>query len=154
MSYLLHPPLLDEMGLGSAIAWYAEGFAQRSGIRVDVKIAETLPRLSSEIETTLFRVVQQSLANVHRHSGSATAMIRIRVDQGWLRVEIRDEGRGISSELLAGFRSGTRLLGVGLAGMRERVRDMGGSFEIDSSEKGASIQVALPLSASSKSGTG
>ena len=154
MSYLLHPPLLDEMGLGSAIAWYAEGFAQRSGVRVDVEIPETLPRLPSEIETTLFRVVQQSLANIHRHSGSAMAMIRISIDEDSVGVEIRDEGRGISSELLAGFRSGTRLLGVGLAGMRERVRDMGGSFEIDSSEKGASIQVALPLSASSKSGTG
>jgi signal transduction histidine kinase len=154
MSYLLHPPLLDEMGLGSAIAWYAEGFAQRSGIRVDVEIPETLPRLPSEIETTLFRVVQQSLANIHRHSGSAMAMIRISIDEDSVGVEIRDEGRGISSEILAGFRSGTRLLGVGLAGMRERIRDMGGSFEIDSSEKGTSIQVALLLPASAKSGTG
>src|SRR5580704_14535597 len=107
MSYLLHPPLLDEMGLGSAIAWYAEGFAQRSGIRVDVEIPETLPRLPSEIETTLFRVVQQSLANIHRHSGSAMAMIRISIDEDSVGVEIRDEGRGISSEILAGFRSGT-----------------------------------------------
>jgi signal transduction histidine kinase len=154
MSYLLHPPLLDEMGLGSAIAWYAEGFAQRSGIRVDVEIPETLQRLPSEIETTLFRVVQQSLANIHRHSGSATAMIRIGIDEDSVGVEIRDEGRGISSEVLAGFRSGTRLLGVGLAGMRERIRDMGGSFEIDSSEKGTSIQVALLLPASAESGTG
>jgi signal transduction histidine kinase len=154
MSYLLHPPLLDEMGLGSAIAWYAEGFAQRSGVRVDVEIPETLPRLPSEIETTLFRVVQQSLANIHRHSGSAMAMIRISIDEDSVGVEIRDEGRGISSEILAGFRSGTRLLGVGLAGMRERIRDMGGSFEIDSSEKGTSIQVALLLPASAESGTG
>ncbi len=154
MSYLLHPPLLDEMGLGSAIAWYAEGFAQRSGIRVDVEIPETLQRLPSEIETTLFRVVQQSLANIHRHSGSAMAMIRISIDEDSVGVEIRDEGRGISSEVLAGFRSGTRLLGVGLAGMRERIRDMGGSFEIDSSEKGTSIQVALLLPASAESGTG
>jgi signal transduction histidine kinase len=154
MSYLLHPPLLDEMGLGSAIAWYAEGFAQRSGIRVDVEIPETLQRLPSEIETTLFRVVQQSLANIHRHSGSAMAMIRISIDEDSVGVEIRDEGRGISSEILAGFRSGTRLLGVGLAGMRERIRDMGGNFEIDSSEKGTSIQVALLLPASAKSGTG
>jgi signal transduction histidine kinase len=154
MSYLLHPPLLDEMGLGSAIAWYAEGFAQRSGIRVDVEIPETLQRLPSEIETTLFRVVQQSLANIHRHSGSATAMIRIGIDEDSVGVEIRDEGRGISSEVLAGFRSGTRLLGVGLAGMRERIRDMGGSFDIDSSEKGTSIQVALLLPASAESGTG
>jgi signal transduction histidine kinase len=154
MSYLLHPPLLDEMGLGSAIAWYAEGFAQRSGVRVDVEIPETLQRLPSEIETTLFRVVQQSLANIHRHSGSAMAMIRISIDEDSVGVEIRDEGRGISSEILAGFRSGTRLLGVGLAGMRERIRDMGGSFEIDSSEKGTSIQVALLLPASAESGTG
>jgi signal transduction histidine kinase len=150
MSYLLHPPLLDEMGLGSAIPWYAEGFAERSGILVEVEIPETLGRLPSEIETALFRVVQQSLANIHRHSASAMALIRIKIDEKSVNVEVRDEGRGIAPEVLAGFRSGTRLQGVGLAGMRERIQDMGGRFEISSSEKGASIQVSLPLSASTK----
>jgi len=151
MSYLLHPPLLDEMGLRSAIIWYAEGFAERSGIRVDLEIPETFGRLPSEMETALFRVVQQSLANVHRHSGSAVALIRIKMDGDAVRVEIRDQGHGISPEVLSGFHSGARLHGVGMAGMRERIRDMGGIFEVRSSEKGAFIQVSLRLSANAKS---
>jgi len=151
MSYLLHPPLLDEMGLRSAISWYAEGFAERSGIRVDLEIPETFGRLPSEIETALFRVVQQSLANIHRHSGSTVALIRIDIDADAVRVEIRDEGRGISPAVLAGFHSGTRLLGVGMAGMRERIRDMGGIFEVRSSEQGSSIHVSLLRSASAHS---
>jgi signal transduction histidine kinase len=151
MSYLLHPPLLDEMGLLTAISWYAEGFAERSGIRVDLEIPETFARLPSEIETALFRVVQQSLANIHRHSGSAVALIRINVEADAVRVEIRDEGRGISPAVLAGFHSGTRLLGVGMAGMRERIRDLGGVFEVRSSVKGSSIHVSLLLSASARS---
>jgi signal transduction histidine kinase len=151
MSYLLHPPLLDEMGLRSAISWYAEGFAERSGIRVDLEIPETFARLPSDIETALFRVVQQSLANIHRHSGSPVALIRISIDADAVRVEIRDEGHGISPEVLTGFHSGTRLLGVGMAGMRERIRDMGGIFEVRSSEKGSSIHVSLLLSANAYS---
>jgi signal transduction histidine kinase len=151
MSYLLHPPLLDETGLRSAIVWYAEGFAERSGIRVDLEIPEPFGRLPSDIETALFRVVQQSLANIHRHSGSTVAVIRINTDADAVTLEIRDEGHGISPEVLAGFHSGTRLLGVGMAGMRERIRDMGGIFEVHSSGKGASIRVSLLLSASAES---
>jgi len=147
ISYLLHPPLLDETGLRSAISWYVEGFAERSGIRVEVQIPENLGRLPSETETALFRVVQQSLANIHRHSGSPVAVICIDVDDQAVNLEIRDEGRGFSPEVLAGFLSGTHLLGVGMAGMRERVRDMGGSFDVRSSDKGASIHVSLMLSA-------
>ncbi len=150
MSYLLHPPLLDETGLRSAISWYAEGFAERSGIRVDLEIPETFDRLPSDMETALFRVVQQSLANIHRHSGSAVALIRIHSDAYMVWVEILDEGRGISPEVLAGFHSGTQLLGVGMAGMRERIRNMGGTFEVHSREKGASIQVSLPLPATAQ----
>jgi two-component system NarL family sensor kinase len=151
MSYLLHPPLLDEMGLRSAISWYAEGFAERSGIRVDVEIPEEFRRLPGEVETALFRVVQQSLANIHRHSGSAMALIRITVDEEAVRVEVRDEGHGIAPEVLVEYRSGARLMGVGLAGMRERIHALGGRFEVHSSEKGASIEVSLQLSASAKS---
>jgi signal transduction histidine kinase len=151
MSYLLHPPLLDETGLKSAITWYVEGFAERSGIRVDVDVPETLGRLPVEIETALFRVVQQSLANIHRHSGSLAAFIRISLEADTVRVEIRDEGRGISPEVLVGFHSGSRLLGVGMAGMRERIRDMGGAFEVHSSDQGASIEATLLLSASAQS---
>jgi signal transduction histidine kinase len=146
ISYLLHPPLLDETGLRSAISWYVEGFAERSGIRVELQIPENLGRLPSETETALFRVVQQSLANIHRHSGSPVAVIRIEVDDHAVNLEIRDEGHGFSPEVLTGFLSGTHLLGVGMAGMRERVRDMGGSFDVRSNEQGASINVSLMLS--------
>jgi signal transduction histidine kinase len=145
ISYLLHPPLLDETGLRSAISWYVEGFAERSGIRVELQIPENLGRLPSETETALFRVVQQSLANIHRHSGSPVAVIRVEVDDHAVNLEIRDEGHGFSPEVLTGFLSGTHLLGVGMAGMRERVRDMGGSFDVRSSDKGASIHVSLLL---------
>jgi signal transduction histidine kinase len=146
ISYLLHPPLLDETGLRSAISWYVEGFAKRSGIRVDLRIPEDFGRLPSETETALFRIVQQSLANIHRHSGSSVAIIQIEIDDHAVSVEIRDEGRGFPPEVLAGFHSGSRLLGVGMAGMRERIRDMGGRFEVRSSEKGASIHIRLRLS--------
>ena len=145
ISYLLHPPLLDETGLRSAISWYVEGFSKRSGIRVDLQIPEAFGRLPSEAETALFRVVQQSLANIHRHSGSSVAIIRIEVDDHAVSVEIRDEGHGFPPEVLTGFHSGTRLLGVGMAGMRERIRDMGGRFDVRSSENGASIHVRLQI---------
>jgi signal transduction histidine kinase len=145
MSYLLHPPLLDESGLRSAITWYAEGFAARSGIRVELEIAEGFGRLPSEIETALFRVVQQSLANIHRHSGSPVAIIRIEIIDNAVNVEIRDEGRGFPAEVLSLFHSGTRLPGVGMAGMRERIRNMGGRFDVRSHDKGASIHVSLSL---------
>jgi len=147
ISYLLHPPLLDETGLRSAISWYVEGFAERSGIRVELEIPENLGRLPSETETALFRVMQQSLANIHRHSGSPVAVIRIEVDDQAVNLEIRDEGHGFPPEVLTGFLSGTHLVGIGMAGMRERIRDMGGRFGVRSSEQGASIHVRLMLSA-------
>jgi signal transduction histidine kinase len=151
ISYLLHPPLLDETGVRSAISWYVQGFAERSGIRVNLEIAEGIGRLPSETETALFRVVQQSLANIHRHSGSEVARIVVDVDAERVTVEICDEGRGIAPEILAGFHSGTRLVGVGMVGMRERIRNLGGQFDVHSSEKGTTIQVSLPLPASAKS---
>jgi len=146
ISYLLHPPLLDEAGLRSAISWYVEGFSKRSGIRVDLQIPEDFQRLPSETETALFRVVQQSLANIHRHSGSSVAIIRIEIDDDAVSAEIRDEGHGFPPEVLTGFHSGTRLLGVGMAGMRERIREMGGRFDVRSSSNGASIHVRLQIS--------
>ena len=147
MSYLLHPPLLDEMGLSSALSWYTEGFTQRSGIRVDLEIPEELERLPSDTEMALFRVVQQGLANIHRHSGSLVALIKIKIDAESVTTEICDEGRGMSPEVLNGSRAGTRLIGVGLAGMRERIRDMRGQFDIRSSDRGTTIRVTLPLRA-------
>jgi len=145
ISYLLHPPLLDEMGLASALGWYVEGFSERSGIRVDLDYAKDFGRLPREIETVLFRVVQQGLANIHRHSGSHVAKIRMEADAESVRVEICDEGRGIEPEILKGMDAGRRLMGVGIAGMRERVRVMGGRFSIRSGREGTTIDVTLPL---------
>jgi signal transduction histidine kinase len=145
ISYLLHPPLLDEVGLASAISWYVDGFSQRSGIRVELEIQEGLGRLPQDLENAVFRIVQQSLANIHRHSGSAVAQIRINADAESLYAEICDEGCGIPPEMLKGFYEGTRLVGVGMAGMRERIRDMGGRFDIRSSKHGTTIAVRFPL---------
>jgi len=152
MSYLLHAPLLDEMGLRSAILMYVEGFAERSGLRVELEIPDDFGRLSSEMETALFRVIQQSLANVHRHSGSlVVACLRIASDGESITLEISDEGCRIPPETLRGFYSGTKLSGVGIAGIRERTKSMGGYFDIRSGEKGTTIQVRLPLVASAQS---
>ncbi|GAC1702268.1 MAG: hypothetical protein NVS9B4_07260 [Candidatus Acidiferrum sp.] len=144
ISYLLHPPLLDEVGLGSAMAWYVEGFSARSGIRVDLDVPGNIGRLATEVETALFRVVQQSLANIHRHSASEVANIRMQLNQDKITLEIRDKGQGIEPHTLEGFNSGTKLVGVGMAGMRERIRDLGGEFYVRSSEKGTTITVTLP----------
>jgi signal transduction histidine kinase len=145
ISYLLHPPLLDEMGLVSALAWYVEGFAERSGIKVQLETPKDLGRLPRETETVLFRVVQQSLANIHRHSGSHVARIRMEADAESVHVEICDEGRGIDPDVLKGFDAGRKLIGVGIAGMRERVRVMGGRFSIKSNGNGTTLDVRLPM---------
>ncbi len=145
ISYLLHPPLLDEVGLASAISWYVEGFSQRSGIQVHLEIQEDIGRLPQDLENALFRIVQQSLANIHRHSGSQVAEIKILVDAENVVAEICDEGCGIPQEMLDGFHDGSRLVGVGMAGMRERIHDMGGHFEIRSSDNGTTVAVRLPL---------
>jgi signal transduction histidine kinase len=147
ISYLLHPPLLDETGLRSALAWYVAGFAERSGIEVQLQIPDGFGRLPSDTETAMFRVIQQSLANIHRHSGSKVARIAIDLKAEDVSLEICDEGAGIPHETLMEFHSGTRLPGVGMAGMRERVRDMGGRFDIHSSAGGTKIQINLPLAA-------
>jgi signal transduction histidine kinase len=153
ISYLLHPPLLDETGVGSAISWYVQGFAERSGIRVDLDIPESLGRLPSDTETALFRVVQQSLANIHRHSGSEVARIAVNLNAERVTVEICDQGRGIAAETLEGFHSGTRLAGVGMAGMRERIRNLDGEFDVRSNDKGTTIRVSLPIAENVKSAT-
>ena len=145
ISYLLHPPLLDEMGLASALAWYSEGFAERSGIRVELDILKGFGRLSTETETAMFRIVQQSLANIYRHSGSHVAMIKIRKNAKEINMRICDEGCGIAPDILREFESGTRLLGVGIAGMRERTNVMKGSFHVRSSARGTTIEISLPV---------
>jgi signal transduction histidine kinase len=145
ISYLLHPPSLDAAGLASAISWFAKGFAERSGIQVDFDCAAKLGRFAGEVETALFRVVQQSLVNIHRHSGSRTAKIHLSAGENVVRVEICDDGCGISPEILNGIAGGTRLTGVGIAGMRERIRMLGGQFNVKSSENGTTIEASLPV---------
>jgi signal transduction histidine kinase len=147
ISHLLHPPLLDEMGLASAVRWYTEGFAQRSGIQVAVEIAEDVGRPPHAAELALFRVLQESLTNIHRHAKSTRAEVSLRSIPGLVVLRIRDYGKGMPRETLQHFlKTGTRV-GVGLAGMRERVREQGGQFGIQSDETGTTISVMMPIAA-------
>ena len=143
MSYLLHPPLLDENGLSEAIRWYMQGLMERSGLRIELNISENFGRLPSEIELAAFRIVQECLTNIHRHSGSKTAMIRLSRTAESVSVHIQDEGNGISAEKLAGIQS--QRSGVGITGMRERVRHFRGVMDIQSNGKGTKIAVTFPV---------
>jgi signal transduction histidine kinase len=143
ISHLLHPPLLDEAGLVSAIHCYVDGFAQRSKIKVALDLPEDFPRFSPELETAIFRMVQECLTNIHRHSGSSTATIRLRHLDGQVLVEVGDKGKGIPSEKLQAMAS-TGTPGVGLRGMRERIRQLGGALEITSNGAGTLILAQLP----------
>ncbi len=146
MSYLLHPPLLDESGLASAVRWYVEGFANRSGIAVDLKAPRTIPRFQNEIETALFRILQESLTNVHRHSQSKRVDITISCDRHTVSLMVRDYGCGIPLARIRGFRDLGTGMGVGLGGMRERVREVGGTLRIEPGEEcGTVISVEIPL---------
>ena len=142
ISHLLHPPLLDEAGLPSALTWYTEGFSQRSNIKVELELPAALERLPRDYELTIFRVVQESLTNIHRHSGSQTATVHITEVDGALKLEIRDEGKGMSPSF------NTDGGGVGLRGMRERVAQMNGRLEIHSDPRGTTLKVTLPVPAS------
>ena len=143
-SYLLHPPVLDDLGLSSALTWYLEGFRQRSGIAVKLEIAADLGRLPQELELMLFRIVQESLTNIHRHSGSRTATIRIARHANEVAMQISDQGHGIAGDVHGGVLALARV-GVGIAGMRERVRQMGGRLEIRSRPSGTDVEVVAPL---------
>lgn len=145
ISYLLHPPLLDERGLASALRWYADGFAERSGIRLALDLPDEGVRLPQAVETTLFRIVQEGLTNIHRHSGSTMAEIRLLTDAQSVVLEVRDEGHGIPP---SGLRRCDRIgpaVGVGIAGMRERVRQFGGRLELTSNSQGTLVRATLPL---------
>jgi two-component system NarL family sensor kinase len=144
LSYLLHPPFLDETGLLSALRWFAAGFAERSGIAVDLDLPENFERLPLDTETALFRIVQESLTNIHRHAASETAHIRLRRDAQKLVLEIEDRGEGIPEASQHMMKAGG-LLGVGIAGMCERIEELGGSLEITSGEHGTSVRAWLPL---------
>jgi len=145
ISHLLHPPLLDEAGFSSAAKWYLEGFAQRSGIEVKIDLPDDVGRLPKPVALGLFRVLQESLTNIHRHSGSAKAEVTLTVLPRQVILRVRDFGRGISPELLRGFRTKGTNSGVGLAGMRERMRELGGQLNIQSSAPGIMISVTLPI---------
>jgi PAS domain S-box-containing protein len=146
MSYLLHPPLLDENGLISAVRWYVEGFAARCEIEVQMDTPPSMPRLLKEIETTLFRILQESLTNVHRHSQSKKVDIQIFYDAHTVSLRVRDYGKGIPLERIRSFRDRGAGMGVGLGGMRERVRELGGVLRIEPGEpSGTVIVVEIPL---------
>jgi PAS domain S-box-containing protein len=145
LSYILHPPLLDECGLASAVHWYAEGFQKRSGIKLEVAIDADVPRLSIDAETTLFRVVQESLTNVHRYSGSSAAKIKISQDSGEVQLEIIDYGHGIKTGAARAKLDGPAPLGVGIPGMRERLHQLGGSLSVDFGTNGTRVAATLPV---------
>jgi PAS domain S-box-containing protein len=145
VSYLLHPPLLDELGLASALRWYTDGFAKRSGVRIDLDLPAKLDRLPRDAETALFRIVQEGLTNIHLHSRSATARIRIAREGNQITLTLRDKGRGIPAKILEEPADNIQGLGVGIVGMRERVRQLGGQIEISTGKKGTTVIATLPL---------
>jgi signal transduction histidine kinase len=147
ISYLLHPPLLDEMGLPSALGAYVDGFRERSGIAVNLSVARDLERFSPEVETAVFRVIQECLTNVHRHSKSASAAIRLEHTGAHIAVQVSDEGEGIPADKLDKIYS-SGVTGVGLRGMRERITSLGGSFEVLSSASGTHVKAVIPVHAS------
>jgi signal transduction histidine kinase len=144
LSYLLHPPLLDEVGFRAAAEWYINGFAERSKIKVQFTAPANLEPMSKDVELVFFRVLQESLTNIHRHSASSTAEVRIYSSPGRVSMEVEDSGKGISPNLLEDFRRSTGT-GVGLAGMRERVSEFQGTLEITSEGRGTLLRIDMPL---------
>ena len=145
LAYVLHPPMLDEIGLVSAVRWYVEGFTKRSGIHVVMDLRD-IGRLPTPIETAIFRVVQEGLANIHRHASTRTASIRLRASADAVALEIHDKGRGLrDAETPRNGRARHQALGVGIQGMRERIRQLGGTFDIEFTESGSTVRVSVPL---------
>jgi PAS domain S-box-containing protein len=147
VAYLLHPPLLGEAGLTQAVPWLAEGFEQRSGIRVTLDISPDLGRASDEVEIAIFRIVQEGLANVLRHSGSSVANISLRREGHWLKLAVRDQGKdqGKDHTRETLLQARDRRDGVGISGMRERVEQLGGYLQIDCDQKGTTLRVTIPM---------
>jgi PAS domain S-box-containing protein len=143
ISHLLHPPLLAELGILSSLREYAEGFSERSKIQVSLDFPDALDPLPENMDLAIFRIVQECLTNVYRHSGSATALIRIGHEPAGITVEVHDQGRGIPSEI--SYPTSGNGLGVGLSGMRERVREFGGTLDIDSGDAGTMVKATFPL---------
>lgn len=146
LSYLLHPPTIDAAGFASAASWFVEGLGQRSGIKVTLDVPSGVSRLPDSIEIALFRVLQEALTNVHRHSGASEAHVSIGAHAQEVVLEVRDNGRGISAERLANFLATGAGMGVGLAGIRERAWELGGKLSLGSDSHGTSVRVAIPVS--------
>jgi PAS domain S-box-containing protein len=149
IAYLLYPPMLEEMGLRSAIPWYLEGFSKRSGIQIDFDISPDFGRLSRDVELVIFRVLQESLTNVHRHSGSSIACVRVIVEEGYARLEVTDYGKGIASDVLSQGADAVGSLGVGIRSMVERLQQVGGKLEISSNRHGTKMLATIPCNVSS-----
>jgi signal transduction histidine kinase len=145
LSHLLHPPLLDEIGFASAATWYVEGFSERSGIQVSLSLPEKLGRLPGSVELTLFRVLQEALTNIHRHSGSRKAEIEVVLRASEVALCVTDHGHGMDSAVLHRFETNEGYLGVGLTGMKERLRELGGRMEVQSDTRGTTITATLPI---------
>ena len=143
-SYLLHPPMLDELGLSSALGWYLEGLEQRSGLSIELNIPADFGRLAPDVELAIFRLVQECLTNIHRHSGSKTAVIRITREPDKIYAQVQDHGKGMSPERFAEVQSQGAGLGVGIRGMRERVRQAHGELTVDSNALGTTITAVFP----------
>jgi len=146
LSHLLHPPSLDLAGFASAAAWYVEGFGKRSGIKASLKLPEKLNRLPASVETALFRIMQEALTNVHRHSESRAVEIALTTDEAGAALTVRDFGKGIPKKVMDGLSHSGANVGVGLAGIRERVKELGGRFEVGSSKEGTVLKAWIPLS--------
>ena len=145
LSCLLHPPLLDEVGFSSAARWYTDEFAKRSGIKVELELPdEGIERLPELVRTALFRILQESLTNIHRHAASPSVEVRLKINH-WAVLTVKDFGRGIPAESIQGSQTNGEHFGVGLNGMRERVNDLGGTFEIQSGGNGTLISVSIPV---------
>jgi signal transduction histidine kinase len=145
LSYLLHPPTMDAVGIASAARWYVEGFGLRSGLKLTLDAPNDPVRLPDAIELALFRVLQEALTNVHRHSGASAADILIRRSSGQVVLEVNDNGHGMSQEMLDRFREAGTGNGVGLMSMHERARELGGTIQIESGSRGTSVRIAIPV---------
>ena len=152
VSYLLHPPLLDETGLSEAIRWYIKGLSERSDLRIDLDIPNDFGRLPDDVEVAIFRIVQECLTNIHRHSGGKAATIRLSRNISNVSLQIQDDGTGMPKETLVAIR--TQHSGVGITGIRERVRHLGGNLDIQSNSNGTKISVTLPVMTSSSANAG
>ena len=145
LSYLLHPPMLDEVGLASALRWFASGFSKRSQIEIDLEIPESLGRFPRDLEIAVFRIVQETLTNVHRHSGSSTAKITIWRSTNQLRIKVEDKGKGMTLPAIGKDGRENAILGVGISGIRERVRQLAGQMQIRSGDWGTALEAVFPL---------